>query len=49
MNKYMGVNWSTTTRNIDTASRHNFAAGMIWPPSSYFEISINLKACIILE
>ena len=20
-----------------------------WPPSSYFEISINLKACIILE
>ena len=33
----------------DTASRHNLAAGISWPPSSYFEISINLKACIILE
>ena len=26
-----------------TASRHNLAADISWPPSSYFEISINLK------
>ena len=32
-----------------TASRHKLAAVISWPPSSYFEISINLKACIIIE
>ena len=32
-----------------TASRHNLAADISWQPSSYFEISINLKTCIILE
>ena len=32
-----------------TASRHNLAAGVSWPPSSYFGISINLKTCMILE
>ena len=31
---------------VSTASRHKLAAGISWPPS-YFEISINLKACII--
>ena len=35
--------------HINTASRRNLAAGISWPPSSYFEISINIKACIILE
>ena len=32
-----------------TASRHNLAMDISWPPSSYFDISINLKGCIILE
>ena len=44
VNRYAGVNWSTTT----TASRHKLAAVISWPPSSYFEISISLKACIII-
>ena len=42
VNWYPGVNWSTTTR-------YNLATDISLPPSSYFEISINLKACIILE
>ena len=34
---------------VYTASRHKLAAVISWPLSSYFEISINLKACIIIE
>ena len=40
---------ATGSNHHYTASRYNLAVDTSWPPSSYFEISINLKGCIILE